>query len=418
MKDAQIHKLISAEQKRQKKVINLIASENYVSKDVLVALGSELTNKYAEGYPGKRYYGGNEIVDKIESLCIARALKAFRLDPSIWHVNVQALSGSPANLAVYTALIPPRTDDKNPSAIVRQKIMGMSLDQGGHLTHGHKVSATGKFWIQVPYGVDRETEVLNYDKLKELAQKEKPAIVVAGYTAYPRIIDWKKMREVADAGGALLMVDMSHIAGLVAGGEYPSPFDYADVITTTTHKTLRGPRSALIFVRKDRKSSDGTPLELDKKIDRAVFPGLQGGPHINQVAAVAVTLKEAATPAFRKYTKQVKKNAKVLADELRARGWRIVSGGTDSHLVLVDTWMGGTKNNIGAGGVAGSAASDALERAGIIVNKNAIPFDTQPPMNPSGIRLGSAAETTRGKKEKDFKKIAERIDVTLKKLNR
>lgn len=414
MKDAQITKLIVAEQKKQKKVINLIASENYVSRDVLTALGSELTNKYAEGYPSKRYYGGNEIIDRVESLCIARALKLFKLDPKIWHVNVQALSGSPANLAVYTAVIPPITGDDG--KITKQKIMGMSLDQGGHLTHGHKVSATGKFWTQIPYGVDKDTEVLNFDTLKEIAVKEKPAIIVAGYTAYPRIIDWKKLRGVADAAGSLLMVDMSHIAGLVAGGAYPTPFEYADIVTTTTHKTLRGPRSALIFVRKDKNGADGKPLELDKKIDRAVFPGLQGGPHVNQIAAVAVALNEAASPTFRKYAQQVKKNAAVLASELKDLGWRIISGGTDSHLVLIDTWMGGKKNALGAGGVTGTAASDALEKAGIIVNKNAIPFDTQPPMNPSGIRLGSAAETTRGKKEKDFKVIAKKIDAVLKKI--
>jgi glycine hydroxymethyltransferase len=413
MKDTQIQKLIDTEKKRQKKVINLIASENYVSKDVLTALGSELTNKYAEGYAGKRYYGGNEIVDKIETLCIQRALKLFKLNPQQWHVNVQALSGSPANMAVYTALIPPVSVE---GKLVQQKIMGMSLDQGGHLTHGHKVSATGKFWIQVPYGVDKNTEVLNYAALKEIAVREKPAIIVSGYTAYPRTIDWKKMREIADACGALLMVDMSHIAGLVAGGAYPSPFEYADVVTTTTHKTLRGPRSALIFVRSDKKDAAGKLLDLDKKIDKAVFPGLQGGPHINQIAAVAVTLKEADSPAFKKYATQVKKNAVVLAEELKQRGWKIISGGTDSHLVLIDTWMGGSKNAKGAGAVTGKVASDALEKAGIIVNKNAIPFDARPPADPSGIRLGTAAETTRGRKEKDFKAIAKKIDETLRKV--
>lgn len=397
MKDTQIKKLIQAEQKRQKKVINLIASENYVSKDVLEALGSELTNKYAEGYPGKRYYGGNEIVDKIESLCIERALQLFKLDPKEWHINAQALSGSPANLAVYTALVP-----------LGAKIMGMSLDHGGHLTHGHKVSATGKFWQQVPYGLDKNTEVLNYDHLREIAVKEKPAIIVAGYTAYPRVIDWKKMRDIANASGSLLMVDMSHISGLVAGGVYPAPFPYADIVTTTTHKTLRGPRSALIFARIDER-------ELGKKIDRAVFPGLQGGPHENQIAAIAITLKEAMAPAFKKYAAQVVKNAAVLASELKNYGWRIVSGGTDSHLILVDTWMDGAKNEKGAGAVSGKDASDRLEKAGIIVNKNAIPFDTRPPADPSGIRLGSAAETTRGRKEKDFKAIAKKIDQVLRK---
>jgi glycine hydroxymethyltransferase len=397
MKDTQIKKLIEAEKKRQKKVINLIASENYVSKDVLEALGSELTNKYAEGYPGKRYYGGNEIVDKIETIAIERALKLFDLDSKEWHVNVQALSGSPANLAVYTALIPQGG-----------KIMGMSLDHGGHLTHGHKVSATGKFWQQIPYGIDQTTEVLNYDQLQETALKEKPAIIVAGYTAYPRIIDWKRLRDIASEAGALLMVDMSHISGLVAGKVYPAPFPYADVVTTTTHKTLRGPRSALIFVRKDSR-------ELDKKIDRAVFPGLQGGPHENQIAAIAITLKEAAAPAFKKYAQQVIKNAAVLAEELKKYGWRIISGGTDSHLILIDTWMNGVKNEKGAGGVSGKEASDRLEKAGIIVNKNAIPFDTRPPADPSGIRVGTAAETTRGATEKDFKNIAKKIDQILRK---
>lgn len=390
MKDIQIKKLLEAEKKRQKKVINLIASENYVSKDVLEALGSELTNKYAEGYPGKRYYGGNEVVDKVESLAIERALKLFGLKEEEWHVNVQALSGSPANLAVYVALVPQGG-----------KIMGMSLDQGGHLTHGHKVSATGKFWTQVPYGVNKLTEVLDYDELKEIATREKPAIIVGGYTAYPREIDFKKLREAADASRALLMIDMSHIAGLVAGKAYPSPFEYADIVTTTVHKTLRGPRSALIFAKNDTR-------ELGKKIDRAVFPGLQGGPHENQIAAVAVALKEASAPAFKKYASQIKKNAKTLADELDKKGWRIISGGTDSHLILVDTWMEGK-------GVSGKDASDRLEKEGIIVNKNAIPFDTRPPADPSGIRLGTAAETTRGKKEKDMKKIAERIDAILRK---
>ena len=407
MKDIQIKKLIADEKKRQKSVINLIASENFVSADVLEALGSELTNKYAEGYPGKRYYGGNKIIDKIEQLCQERALRLFKLGPMEWAVNVQALSGSPANVAVYLALVPTNGAE-------RGKIMGMSLDQGGHLTHGHKVSITGKMWQQIPYGVDKKTEVLNYDEIKAKAIAEKPTIIVAGFTAYPRIIDWKKFKEIADAvqsksgERALLMVDMSHIAGLVAGGEYPTPFEYADIVTTTTHKTLRGPRSALIFSRKDRKSGNGQPLDLDKKIDKAVFPGMQGGPHENQIAAVAVALKEAAAPTFKKYARQIIANAKVLADELAKLGWRIVSGGTDSHLVLVDTWMEGK-------GISGKEAGDRLEKEGIIVNKNAIPFDTRPPADPSGIRLGTAAETTRGLKEKDFKKIAQRIDEILKK---
>lgn len=387
MKDKTISKLIDTEKKRQKKVVNLIASENYVSKDVLTALGSEFTNKYAEGYPGKRYYGGNEIVDKVENLAIERALKLFGLKAEEWHVNVQALSGSPANVAVYTALIPPGG-----------KIMGMSLDQGGHLTHGYKVSVSGKWWTQVPFGVDKNTELLNYEELKKIAVENKPDIIVAGFTAYPRIVDFKKFREIAGACGALLMVDMSHFAGLVAGKEYPSPFLYADIVTHTTHKSLRGPRSAIIYAKIDAR-------EMGKKIDRAVFPGMQGGPHINQIAAVAVALKEASEPSFKKYAKQVIKNAQALSAELSKRGWRIVSGGTDSHLILVDTI---------SGGISGKDASDRLEKEGIIVNKNAIPFDTRPPTDPSGIRLGTCAETTRGKKEKDMKKIAERIDRILR----
>src|SRR3989344_3511776 len=267
MKDTQIKKLIDAEKKRQKKVLNLIASENYVSKDVLEALGSELTNKYAEGYPGRRYYGGNEVMDKVETLAQERALALFKLSAEKWSVNVQALSGPPANLAVYTGLVPQGG-----------KIMGMDLTNGGHLTHGQKVSATGKFWSSVLYGVDPKTEQLDYDALAKLAVAEKPNIIVAGFTAYPRIVDFKKFREIANVCSALLMVDMSHFAGLVAGGVYPSPFEYADIVTTTTHKTLRGPRSALIFSRIDTR-------ELNKKIDKAVFPGLQGGPHLNQIAA-------------------------------------------------------------------------------------------------------------------------------------
>lgn len=389
MKDTKIEQLIAAEKERQGKVINLIASENYVSEDVLAALGSELTNKYAEGYPGKRYYGGNEIVDQIESECQARALETFGLDSTSWAVNVQALSGSPANLAVYTGLLKPG-----------EKIMGMSLDHGGHLTHGHKVSATGIFFTQVAYGVNPETGTLDYDALKELALAERPQIIVAGYTAYPRTIDWKKFRDIADACGAYLMVDMSHIAGLVAGGGYPTPFEYADVVTTTTHKTLRGPRSALIFSKIDER-------KINAKIDKAVFPGLQGGPHINQIAAVAVTLKEAQSDEFKQYAAQVVRNAHAVATELANLGWNIISGGTDTHLVLVDTWMGGK-------GVPGKEASDKLEAAGIIVNKNTIPFETRSPMDPSGIRLGAAGETTRGKKEEDFIKIAQEIDRVLK----
>ncbi|MBI4118362.1 MAG: serine hydroxymethyltransferase [Parcubacteria group bacterium] len=386
MRDKQIQNLIKKEEKRQKRVVNLIPSENHASPDVLMALGSVFNDKYAEGYPGKRYYGGNEVVDEVERLCQARALKLFKLSPKEWHVNVQPYSGSPANLAVYTALV-----------LQGGKIMGMELPHGGHLTHGQKVSATGKFWKQIPYGVSQKTEQLDYGALMQLAKKEKPALIVAGFTAYPRTVNFKKFREIADAVGAYLMVDMSHFAGLVAGGVYPSPLPYADVVTSTTHKTLRGPRGAVIFCKQ----------ELAKQIDKAIFPGLQGGPHMHQVAAAAVAFHEANTPAFKKYAKQVVKNAQALADELKKRGWRIVSGGTDTHLLLLDTWMEGI-------GISGKEAEERLEKAGIIVNKNTIPFDTRSPFDPSGIRMGSPAETTRGAKEKDMRKIAERIDKVLR----
>jgi len=389
MKDKKIENLIHAERTRQQKVINLIASENYVSDDVLVALGSELTNKYAEGYPGKRYYGGNDVVDKVERLCQDRALKLFGLNGKKWAVNVQPLSGSPANLAVYLALVP-----------LGGKIMGMKLSCGGHLTHGHTVSATGKLWKQVPYCVDKKTERLDYDHLAKVAKKEKPNIIVAGFTAYPRAIDFKKFRNIANDAGAYLSVDMSHIAGLVAGGVHPSPFPYADIVTTTTHKTLRGPRSALIFAKKDRRA-------LGDLIDKAVFPGLQGGPHENTIAAVAVALREADSAPFKKYARQVVANARALADELSEYGWRVVSGGTDTHLLLVDVWQGGE-------GIGGAEASKRLERTGIVVNKNTIPFDTRTPADPSGIRLGTAAETTRGAKEKDMKRIARTINNVLR----
>lgn len=389
MKDIQVKKLIAAEQKRQKSVINLIASENYVSNDVLEALGTELTNKYAEGYPGARYYGGNEVIDQIENLAKTRALKLFGLSNKKWAVNVQPLSGSPANVAVYLGLLP-----------IGGKIMGMDLTNGGHLTHGHKVSITGKAWTQIPFAVDQKSEVIDYVKLKKLALAEKPNIIVAGFTAYPRRVDWKKFRDIADACGAYLMVDMSHIAGLIAGKAYPSPFPYADVVTTTTHKSLRGPRSAMIFSKIDER-------KLSTKIDKAVFPGMQGGPHMNQIAAIAVAMEEAVNPKFKIYAKQVIANAKALSSELKKLGWRIVSGGTDSHMVLVDTWMNGK-------GVSGSEASDRLEKHGIIVNKNTIPGETRSPMDPSGIRLGTCAETTRGKKEKDFVKIAQNINKLLR----
>ncbi len=390
MKDKKIESLIKEEEKRQKRVINLIASENYVSKDILTALGSIFTNKYAEGYPGKRYYGGNKVIDKVESLAIARALKLFKLKPTEWHVNVQLLSGSPANFALYSALIP-----------IGGKIMGMKLSSGGHLTHGHPASMTGKLWKSIQFELDGKTEVINYVALKKLAKKEKPDIIVCGFTAYPRIVDFKKFREIANSCGALLHVDMSHFAGLVAGRVYSSPFPYADSVMTTTHKSLRGPRQAILFVKKDKRG-------FDKKLDKMVIPGLFGGPHENNIAAVAVALKEADSLAFKKYAKQIIKNAKALAKELKKFGWHIISGGTDSHLILMDTWMEGK-------GISGKEASERLEKENIIVNMNTIPGDTRSVMNPSGIRLGTCAETTRGKKEKDMIKIAQKINKILRK---
>ncbi len=404
MKDKKIKKLLLDEKKRQQSVVNLIASENYVSDDVLAALGSETTNKYAEGYPGKRYYAGNEVVDQIENMAIERALKLFKLNPKKWGVNVQPLSGSPANIAVYQALIKPGA-----------KIMGMHLAHGGHLTHGHAVSFSGKFWKQVPYTVDKKTEKLDYDELMKIAKTEKPAIIVAGYTAYSRKINWKKFREIADAVGAYLLVDMSHIAGLVATGAHSSPFKYAHVVTTTTHKTLRGPRGGMIFARKDifvtkkLKSGKTKQESLFDLIQKSVFPGMQGGPHMNQIAGIAVALGEANTAKFKKYTEQIIKNTKALSGELKKLGWRIISGGTDNHVFLMDVWNDGD-------GITGKQASDKLEAEGIILNMNTIPYDTRTPFNPSGIRIGCAAETTRGKRERDMIKLAKQIDKILRNL--
>jgi glycine hydroxymethyltransferase len=401
--DKTIQKLITQEVRRQNETLDLIPSENTVSKDVLKALGSELTNKYAEGYPAARYYGGNEIVDQVETIAQERALKAFKLAPAHWHVNVQPYSGSPANLAIYLALVPPG-----------EKIMGMELAMGGHLTHGHTVSATGKFWKPVRYGVDKETEMLDYGAIAALARAEKPRIIVAGYTAYPQTIDFKKFRKIADEVNAYLMIDMSHFAGLVAGEVYPSPFPYADVVMTTTHKTLRGPRGAMIFVNKKSKiaaaqkvvDKNGMQKDFDiaRAIDRAVFPGLQGGPHMNQIAAAAVALEEAAKPAYKKYAAQVVKNAAALSEELKKMGWRMVSGGTSTHLILFD---------VAARGIFGKEASITLEKNGIIANMNTIPYDTQPPVDPSGIRIGTPTLTTRGMKEKEMKEVARLITAAL-----
>jgi len=385
MKDKILLKFLRQEIKRQNETLNLIPSENIGSPEVLSFLGSPLANKYAEGYPGARYYGGNQWVDEIEKYCQKLALKTFKLSSSQWSVNVQPYSGSPANLAVYAALVP-----------LGEKIMGLRLDMGGHLTHGHKVSFTGKAWQAVSYGLDQKTEELDFKAIRKLAIAEKPKLIVAGFTAYPQLVNWRKFKEIADAIGAIFMVDMSHIAGLIAGGVYPSPFSYADVVTSTTHKTLRGPRAALVFSRG----------ELSKAIDRSVFPGLQGGPHVNQIAATAQALFEAGQPSFRRYAKQIVKNAKALAEELKKDGWRLVSGGTATHLLLMD---------VAAVGLGGKVASDLLENEGIIVNKNTIPFDSRPPTDPSGIRLGTPALTTRGMKEKEMRLIAKLITVVLRK---
>ena len=393
MKDPEIQALLAQEHQRQSAAISLIASENYISDDVSMALASDFGNKYAEGYPGARYYGGNAVVDELEALTQKRALHAFLLHEDEWAVNVQALSGSPANLAVYSAIVPSGG-----------KIMGLALDHGGHLTHGHKASMTGTWWHAVSYTVNKDTEQLDHDAIRAQALAEKPALIVAGFTAYSRIIDWQAFRSIADECGALLHVDMSHIAGLVAGGAYPSPFPYADTVMTTTHKTLRGPRGALLFSRKNEaQQHDGEPRStqnIPKLINKAIFPGLQGGPHMNTIAGIAVALHEAMQPDFARYAECVIANAQALAGALAEKGWRIIAGGTDTHLFLVDTWQHG---------ISGQQASNALEQHGIIVNKNTIPYDTRPPSDPSGIRIGTAAETTRGKTEQDMRALAETI---------
>lgn len=390
---AEIKKLIKEEEKRQQHTISLIPSENLASKDVREALGSGLTNKYSEGYPGRRYYGGNEIIDEIETLTQNLARKVFKLKAG-WYVNVQAYSGSPANIAVYHALLKPK-----------DKIMGMSLPFGGHLTHGWKVNFSGQTYKSVQYGVG-DDGLINYKDVLKLARKEKPKIIVAGATAYSREIDFKKFSEIAKKVGAYLFVDMAHIAGLVAGGVHASPFKYADVVTTTTHKTLRGPRGAIIFVNKDSKIAKKNKIDIAERIDKAVFPSLQGGPHNNQTAAIAVCLSEALEAGFKKYTHQIVKNAKVLASELKKQDFKIVSGGTDNHLMLVDL------TNIE---ITGGEAEDMLGEVGIIVNRNTIPNDPRTPFNPSGIRLGTPLVTTRGMKEKEMKKLAKIIgDVILR----
>jgi len=378
--DPEVWEAIRGELERERTTLELIASENFPSLAVLEAMSTVLNNKYAEGYPGARYYGGCKYVDIIEDIARERAKKLFDAD----HANVQPHSGSQANQAVYLALLKPG-----------DKILSMDLAHGGHLTHGAKVSLTGKWFDVYHYGVDPETETINYDKVREIALEVKPKLIIAGASSYPRFIDFAKFREIADEVGAYLMVDMAHIAGLVAAGVHPSPVPYAHVVTTTTHKTLRGPRSGMILTTK----------KLAKKIDKAVFPGLQGGPLEHVIAAKAIALKEAATEEFKQYAKQIVENAKVLADELVKHGLRIVSGGTDNHLMLVD---------LRPIGVTGKDAENMLEEAGITVNKNAIPFDPQPPKVASGIRIGTPALTTRGMGPDEMKKVAELIVKVLK----
>ncbi len=378
--DAEIAREIENELNRQRNKLELIASENIVSRAVLTAQGSVLTNKYAEGYPGKRYYGGCEFVDKVETLAIERAKKLFGAE----YANVQPHSGAQANMAVFFALL-------NPG----DTVMGMNLNDGGHLTHGSPVNMSGKYFNIVPYGVNKETECIDYDALAELAREKKPKLIVAGASAYARIIDFPRLSEIAKEVGAYLMVDIAHIAGLVAAGIHPSPIPYADVVTTTTHKTLRGPRGGMILCR---------DAEFGKQFNKAVFPGIQGGPLMHVIAAKAVALQEALQPSFKEYALQMKKNAAALANALSADGFRIVSGGTDNHLMLVDL----TAKNL-----TGKEAQNLLDEVNITANKNTIPFEPRSPFVTSGIRLGSPALTSRGFKEQDMEEVADIIALVL-----
>ncbi len=379
---SKIFEILKKEEKRQKEVINLIPSENFVSEDVLRALGSVFTNKYAEGTSHHRYYAGNKYIDELEDEVIDLVYRAFKIDKNDYRVNVQPYSGSIANIAAYFGALN-----------IGDKILSMSLEHGGHLTHGHSVSITSKVFQFEHYGVG-EDGFINYDNVLEIAKKFQPKMIIAGTSAYPRILDFKRFGEIADGVGALLMADIAHIAGLVVGEAHPSPFPHADIVTTTTHKTLRGPRSAIIISKKG----------LADSIDRTVFPGIQGGPHMNAVAALGIALEEAIQPSFKEYAEQVVKNAKALADELTKLGLKLSSGGTDNHLILID---------MTPLGLTGSQASEKLEEAGIIVNKNMIPFDTRKPWDPSGIRLGTPAVTTQGMKEKDMMEIAQKIKEVL-----
>ncbi|HLJ15905.1 MAG TPA: serine hydroxymethyltransferase [Bryobacteraceae bacterium] len=380
--DPEVFEAVQHETARQHTRLELIASENFTSEAVLQATGSVLTNKYAEGYPGKRYYGGCEYIDVVENLARDRAKKLFGAE----HANVQPHSGSQANQAAYAAVLQPG-----------DTVLGMNLAHGGHLTHGHRLNFSGKTYHIVPYGVRREDEVIDYDALATLAGEHKPKMIIAGGSAYPRVIDFRRFREIADSVGALFLVDMAHFSGLVAAGIYPNPCEYADIVTSTTHKTLRGPRAGLILSR----------AKYAADIDKTVFPGVQGGPLCHIVAAKAVCFQEAMTPEFVAYQKQVVVNAKTLAQGMAESGFRVVSGGTDSHLLLVDVF---------AKGVRGREAESALDRAYITANKNAIPFDVNPPLNPSGIRLGSPAVTTRGFREPELREVASVIAEVLQNL--
>jgi glycine hydroxymethyltransferase len=369
--DPEIATAIDNEARRQHEGLELIASENFVSEAVLEAAGSVFTNKYAEGYPGKRYYGGCEFTDSVENLARERVKKLFGAE----HANVQPHSGSQANQAAYAAVLQPG-----------DTILGLNLAHGGHLTHGHHLNFSGKTYKIVPYGVTKEAETIDYDEVERLAQQERPKLIIGGGSAYPRIIDFARMRQIADKVGAIYLVDMAHFAGLVAGGAHPSPVPHAQIVTSTTHKTLRGPRSGMILSRQ----------EFAAPIDKTVFPGMQGGPLVHIMAAKAVCFLEASQPSFKEYARQIVANAKVLAATLAAEGFRIISGGTDTHLMLVDVF---------AKGMLGSEAEKALGEAAITVNKNAIPFDMNPPMKPSGIRVGTPAVTTRGMKESEMRQI-------------
>lgn len=375
--DKEVAKILEGEKKRQKEGLEMIASENYVSEAVLEAMGSIFTNKYSEGYPGHRYYGGQEWTDKIEKLACDRALKLFGLKEPEWHANVQPYSGSPANIAIYFAL-----------AEFGDTLMGMSLAQGGHLTHGHKVNFSGRAYNFVQYSVKEDDQTINYEEVRELAKKHKPKIIVSGATAYPRIIDFKKFQEIADEVGAIHMADISHISGLIIGGVHPSPFPFVDVVMTTTHKTLRGPRGAMIICKE----------KYAKAIDKAVFPGLQGGPHEHIIAGKAVAFGEALKPEFKEYAKKIVENMNCFAETLKSFDFDLVSGGTDNHLCLVDLR---SKN------ITGKEFEDALGKAEITVNKNAIPGDPLPPAITSGIRVGVAALTTRGMGIQEMQRIAE-----------